>query len=704
MALCPFLGAILLTPGNLHADDIRLLGDWSYILSRIETKERDSGNKTENDSDLFKQNYRLDISKEIFPTLTLDGGGQVENSKQSVSTDQFDTETRTTTVMPYLDGELQTPLYSLIGGYRERNVRRSGSEFSGAEYDYLTSYNLRAEWRPVDFPRLELNYINTHRFDEPRTKDRESDIFQLISRYDYQDYEFQYNYLRTNEQDNEKNTSTLINTHNGRVRYYHSYLDGRVTLSSRLRGEYTDQTFSGDGDRDFPVFPSGNSFYFIDDDSLPGNNNPAVDYTDSADFGSNLNLNANDILDIGLGFGEAVAVDMLQLALSAELDSHSNIRNLGNWAVYVSDDQESWQTRTVTAVDYRQDENFLEIRFSPSAAHEFVMLVYTPPLNPNQIGPVEVTSIRAFVTRNLRDGSVLTSRVHNGQLGVSWKMSEKTSLIYDLNFQERKSSLDDDQRIRLNNGINIIHLFNEIFTGTGRLSIAETWEQGDHKTRNYSYSAKMTARYLDTLNQALIYSGTYDQEKQRGDSITNSVILRTNAELYPGWDTSFDQGFSWQNPSSGPENSNIFIRLQNSLVPHRRFNLLADYSIQWSKNQGEDYSRSETGRLRALWIPSDTLSLSGEIKLRASGGDKDIFWEYGVSWLPLRDGTLQCNISFGEEEDRDGNRTRTLSPNLSWDITDSATLIMRYSQGYEEANNATEHFQTAQINLRINYD
>ena len=694
----------MLLPGNLYADDIRLLGDLSYLLSRTDTEELETGDVTKNDTDRFKQIYRLDLSKELSPNLILDGGAQVENSKQTDKTDEFETDSRNTIIMPYVDAELRTSLYSLIAGYRERNAKRTGTDLPTAGRDYLTSYNLRAEWRPVDLPRFELNYLHSQRHDKPLTSDHENNILQFTSHYDYQNYQFLYNYLRNDDQDKIENNSTLINTHNGRVRYSQAYLDGRVTLNSSLRAEYTDQTFSGDGNRDFAVFPSGSSFYFIDDDVLPSNNNPDTDYIETADFGNNLNLNSSDIFDIGLSFGEKVEVNMLQVSLSAELDANSTIDNSANWSIYVSDDQDTWETRAVDSVEYLLDENLLQIRFTPKAEHEFIMIVYTPPLTTNQSGSVLATSIRAFVTRNLTNGSKLRSRVHNAQLGVGWQATDKTKVIYDLNFQERKTSLFDDQRIRLNNGINVIHLFNEIFTGTGRFSVGDTWEQGDHKSSNYTYSAKMTARYLETLNQSLIYSGTYNQERDKGDSNSNSVILRTNAELYRGWDTSFDQGISWQSPSSGPDSSSFFIRLQNSLAPHRRFNLIADYAIHWSKDAGEAYLRSESGRLRALWVPRDTLSLSGEIKLRATGGDRDIFWEYSASWLPFRDGTLQCNINYSEDEDRDGNRTRTFSPNLTWDITDYATLILRYSQGTEESNETVEDFQTAQITLRIYYD
>ncbi len=704
--LLPAIPAWLLAPGLVQADQIKLLGDWTYFLSRIDTEDRETRETVENRAERFRQIYRLDLSKELFPTLTIDGGAQVEKNRQENEFDATESDTRDTVVMPYVDAELRTPLYSLIAGYRERNARNSGDNSDGTEKDYLSSYNLRGEWRPVELPRMELSYLHTERSDKPLTADRESDIYQFNSRYVYRDYELLYNFLRSEEANRVEETASRTNTHNGRVRYRRSYLDGRVTLNARLRAEYTDQTFSGAGERDFAVAPAGNSFYYRDSDTLPNNNDPTdPDIYTYGDFADNLDLNSDDILDIGLDFGEPVRVDMLQLGLGAELDPNSNIDTTANWAVYVSDDQETWQARGIAGIEYLDDERLLKIRFSPGAEHEYVMLVYRN-LNPpalNQAGAVPVTSLQAFEVRDIDDGSTLRTHAHNVQLGIGWQATARTRFNYDLNIQERDSNMFDNQRLRLSNGFNVIHFFNDTLTGSGRLSVTDIWEEWQHDSSNYNYSAKLNARYLETLSQSLIYSGSLAREEQ-GDTTSNAVILRTNAELYRGWDASFDQGYSRQSPADSGDSESVFIRLQNSLSPHRRFSLLADYSIRWRRGEGENYQRTESGRLRALWVPRDTISLSGEVQLRVSAGDEEVFWEYGANWLPLRDGSLQCSLSYSEKEELNGDRTRSFSPGLSWDITRYATLNLRYSQGEEESEESIEDFRTAQVNLRISYD
>ncbi|MDY0185865.1 MAG: hypothetical protein RBR43_08315 [Desulfuromonadaceae bacterium] len=708
--LCFTLLALLVCD-ELHADDIRLFGDWSYLSSLIDTEYRDGRPSEKNKTERYKQIYRLDLSKELYPNLNLDAGTQMEKTRQLSEFNNDESNSRNTTISPYIEAELRTNLYSLSAGYRERYERDyqkstvDNFATSNKDRDYVNSYTLRGEWRPVELPRFDLSYLHTERHDEPFTQRNETSILQFNSRYDYENYEFQYGYFRNEDQKTDADqdrTGAITNTHNGRVRYSNTYLNGKVTLNAGLRGEYSEQTFSGSGIRDFPVDPSGSSFYFLDTDQYP-NNNTSTDYVVSAGFSDNLNLNSTAVIDIGLDFGEAVDVNMLQLILNGKLDTGSNISASANWEVYVSTDQESWVSRGVTSVEYFREEDRLEIRLGQQAAHDYVLLVYAPPLTPNQIQPVFITSIRAFVSKFLDDGSELETHVINAQLGVGWQITAKTKVLYDFNLQERQSSLFDDQRVRMSNGLTVLHLINETFSASGRASVSDTWEQSKHDASRYNYSAKLNARYLETLSQALIYSGSLNQEAE-GDSTSNSVLLHTNAELYRGWDVAFDQGYSWQSPAVGVDSSSFFVRVENSLVPHRRFNLLADYTITWDKEVGAEMTRSDSARLRATWIPSDTLSLYGVVRMRINKEETDVFWEYGINWMPLRDGTLQCNLNYSEEEDADGNRARSFSPSISWDLTKYANLSVRYSQGTDESNSKIDEFKTFLVNLKVYYD
>lgn len=699
-----FLLGMTVNPVSGETMSLRLMGDWAYSQTGSKSEDRESGEVTDSRSDRFQQTYRLDLSKQLFPTLNLNSGAQVEHNQTSSESDGTETDNRSQQILPYVDAEWRQSLFSLSGGYRERLARSKGSA-QQTQKDYVTSYNLRGEWRPIKLPRLEVNYLHLERHDDPLTIDTESDTLLLNSRFDFKDYEIRYNYLAGKDTNRVNNTATMTRTHNGRIRFNKSFYDNRVSVSSGLRTEYSTLEFSGSGLRDFAISPAGSQFFFVDNDSLPNNNDPDIDYQ-TGDFGDNLDLNGNDFLDIGLEFSEAVSVDKLQLRIAVDdtLDAGSNIDNIANWAVYTSDDQDSWQLRGLTSVQYLREDNLFELVLNAANAAEFFLVVYSPPLITNQIGPVRVSGIRAFVSRNLKDGSHQNTQTYQAQVGVGWQASQRTRVAYNFNLQERRSSLFDEQNTKINNGLSVTHLFNDIFTGTGRLSAGYSWDQGDLKSSNYSYSARLSARYLETLNQSLIYSGTFDQDEDEGDSYANSLILRTNAALYRGWDLSFDQGISRQSSENDDDTSNYFLRLQSSLVPHASYNLIAEYSINWD-DDSSGVERSDSGRLRAFWVPRDTLSFAGEIRLRKSAaGDEQISWEYSASWLPLRDGSLQCSLAYSEEEDQDGNRTWSFSPNLNWAVTHYSTLALRYSLGTQETNSEINDFETVFLSFRVFYE
>lgn len=695
--------AMLLTvwPTVVHADDIRLLGTWTYTSTESETETRETKEVKDSKFERFSESYRLDISKNIYPKLIVNGGTEVERNNYDLTSDEGDSDAKDQEVRPYIDFELNDPIYTLSGGYLEREFKQSGSAFTETQRTYLENIFTRAQYRPVDLPTLELNYDNSNSYNRPKTRDRKSETLQLSSRYNYREYQFIYNYLNNDDTNKLEGTSTETTTHSGRVRYGQNFYDGKVSINASLRGEYTDKVFSGRGLRDFPAFPAGVSFYFIDNDQDPNNNLPG-DYLYTP-FGSNLNLNGQEFLDIGLDFGEAVAVSMLELTLTGLLDPNATIDQIANWEVYVSNDQDNWEFRVVQSVEYVLDRNLLEVRFSPGANHEYVMIVYSPPLVTNQVGPVLVSDLRAFITRDLDDGTDQFNRTHNAKFNVGWQVSPRTAVNYNMNLQERKDDLFDEQAVRLSNNFNINHQLNRLLNSSADLSVTDTWEDSSHEKSNYSYGARLRADYLETLRQTLVYNGNYNDES-RGESLNNAVFLETYAELYKGWDMTFDQGASWEKPAEGPDSSSLVVRVKNSLKPHESLTLLADYSWRWEKEEDEPYERRDRGRLRTFWSPLDTLSLSGTYRYQKSESGSDTSWEYSVSWLPLRDGDLQVTLGYFEKEDSSNNRTYSYSSNLTWEVTDYIDLKATYTHGQRESDSTINDYDTFYLKYSIYYN
>ncbi|SHJ27234.1 hypothetical protein SAMN02745165_01928 [Malonomonas rubra DSM 5091] len=705
----------LLMPAIAGSTSLRLMYDLNYTETKSETEDRSDGSVSESETDRLQQTYRVDLSKQLFPTLNLNTGIQVEqNRNNSETVGEAESSTRDQQILPYVDLEWRNPLYSFSGGYRERYARRRGDSISGTDKDYVTSYNLRGEWRPVEFPQLELNYLHSERDDNQDETDSESNTWLVNSRYEYKDYEFRYSFLRGEDRNNINQTETTTSTHNGRIRLNRSFLDGKLNLNAGLRMEYSTQEFTGnetfiDVDRSL----SGSGFFLNNSDLNPNDIDPG-NYLSFESLNPNPDLrNISNGNNLALGFtltdsnGVVDRVDLVVNPGDGIVDAA--ILDAGNWAVYVSDNKEDW-TPTISAINvfFDQANNIIEIELTPEVSvPEHIVLIYSrPAVGSPPTGPsVEITAINAVDIVTVAEGTQLTTQVYQAQFGLGWQATDSTRFSYTFNYQERRSSLFDERNSRLNNGLTVIHTFNDIFTGTGRVSAGYRWDQGQLDSSTYNYSARLTGRYLETLNQSLIYSGTLEQDEDDGDgdSTSNSLILRTNAALYEGWDLSFDQGATQQNSDRDGESKSYFVRLQTSLVPHSSYNLIAEYSIDWDQD-GDGTERSDTGRLRAFWVPLDTLSFSGEIRLRRSDGDDQLSWESSASWLPLRDGSLQCVLAYSEEEDRDGNRTWAFTPNLTWELTHFANLSLRYSRGEEETNSEINSFETALLNFRIFYD
>jgi hypothetical protein len=231
----------------------------------------------------------------------------------------------------------------------------------------------------------------------------------------------------------------------------------------------------------------------------------------------------------------------------------------------------------------------------------------------------------------------------------------------------------------------------------------DRWQQGEHDTTSHQFTAQVTGRYLPTLRQSLTYSGEQTEEPE-GDSSSNAVFLRTNAELYRGWDASFDQGYTWQDQAEQGETSSFFLRLASSIAPHRRLNFILDYAVRWTQQSDRDDRRDQNGRLRGFWAPTDTINLVGEFGVRETEESTFTEWEYGVGWLPFRDGTLQVNIRYNEEGDSDDELLRSFSPSLTWEVARNAHLTLTYTLGTQEDRTEKVDFQSAQANFRIFYN
>ncbi|BCA79877.1 hypothetical protein [Desulfuromonas sp. AOP6] len=707
IAILIFLNLILLAwfsiPSSSLAGNLRLLGDWTYSNTSSETKDRLTQERTDSESRRLSQIYRLDLTQELGPTLFLTGGAQLEDNDQRNESDSGDTRTEGSTVRPYVNLQWLTPLYTLSGGYEEREAKTKTTG-NATQRDFSETTTGRFYWRPVDLPTLELDYARTLRHDEPLTHDNESQVYRLSSKYTWEDLEFLYSYLRSDEQEKIADTEALTQTHNGRVRYASTFLDNRLSVSAGARMERSMVEFSGATQPRIRTFPIGAGFFLLNDSDPTSTNLALTPYTPTSEEPfTTINLGStgpSTPISLGLDFGENIQVDVLEVLLQANESTLDQLTSTSfDFRVFISNDQENWTEIGATHL-WDPLNNLYSIDLASQVNAEFIKVTtFALPVSSGITDEIVVLDMRAFVIPPA-DITEIISTYQSLNAGLSWKATDKTQVLFDSSYQYRETDLFDDARARLSNSLSLIHRFNPIFSGTTRLLRSDAWEQWKHDTATTSYSAQLSGRYLPTLNQSLTYSGMRTEEPE-GKSVNNAIILRTNAAMYTGWDLSFDQGYNWQDPVTGKDSSSFFVRLQNSLIPHPRLTLIADYSIRWQQKEDEPTERGETGRVRATWSPTDNLSFNGEVRQRRSEGDLYTYWEYGVGWLPLRDGTLQFNLSYYEDGDTDDDRRRSFSPSLTWSVTDSATLRVLYNIGRQEVREEMTDYQSVMVNFRI---
>jgi hypothetical protein len=730
-SLVLYVAALVLMP-QAAAANIRLMGDWTWSYSESDTTRLETDEKTQSENRRFRQLYRADLSRQVYPTLLVNGGVLFERSDLNSEVDGEDNDTTGELLRPYVDVELGNDLYTLAGGYRESETTRSGTGLETSK-QFVEEYDARAEWQPVGLPGIEATYTRTLRNSDPETTDQESNIYRTTVDYAYRNYEFLYNYMRSDDEQKTEDTRTLTQTHNGRVRYSRGFFDNRLTLNARVQAERSTVEFSGTGDPIIPV-PTPSTGFFVLGDEDPTQNiavyqgeedEPPLDELDelqnyiipvTSGYGfDNVDLGGGgkgDQVSVGLAFSQGVTVDGIRISLDPNLsdaDKEKILQSVNKWnfRIFTSEDQLFWnQELTVISSHYDEDDNYFEIRFSQAEDVEFLKAETSSvsfDITNNPMPIIQVSRVQALITIPSDQIDEIVSISRNLNFGVGWKMTDKTRVGYDLAYQDQEVDAFDIESRQMSNIFNISHIISQVFSASARFLRNDRWRNGDHDSKSHQFTAQMSARWLETLGQSLTYSGERVDEDE-GRSTSHAVFLRTNAELYRGWDVAFDQGYTWQDQAEQGEMESFFVRVANSIVPHRRLNFIVDYSVRWTRQEERDNRQDQTGRVRAFWTPTDTLSLNGEYKIRDTDLETFSEWEFGAGWLPLRDGTLQLNLRYSEEGDTDDERLRSFSPSLTWALARNTDLTLTYTLGRNKDRVEEVDYQSFQANLRFYYD
>ncbi len=217
----------------------------------------------------------------------------------------------------------------------------------------------------------------------------------------------------------------------------------------------------------------------------------------------------------------------------------------------------------------------------------------------------------------------------------------------------------------------------------------------------------MTAQYLETFDQSLIYSFSHQNDENSETSRSSAIFLRNNLDLYQGWSIDLDTGYSWQSPVSGADSRSTFVQVSNNIVPNRWMNFTLSYKISWEHEQGSSTTVDQDGRLVVNWVPTQSLSLSAELTFEDEEGEVDdssTSQRYSFNWSPFKDGTLLFSLAYGKSEDTDKNeKIWNLSPRVRWQINPKMLLSFDYTVGEKDTLTERNRLDSAQMNVRFYY-
>ena len=289
--------------------------------------------------------------------------------------------------------------------------------------------------------------------------------------------------------------------------------------------------------------------------------------------------------------------------------------------------------------------------------------------------------MQAFVTQTgasvTNDNSVTDQNVN---LNLRGRLSDRTIVNYNMVYSQQDTDPDNDKRTQLSNGAYLNHTFNNVFSANvngQRTDISVL----DQDSTNYNYGASLRAVWLSTFDQALTYTGRYE-DNDFGTAYQNSIFLRSNALLYRGWSAFLDLGYTQEEIFSGETITSSIIRPGTSLQPHPTLDLNLDVSFKRTEQSDADIGPKDETRydVQVFYTPFSNLSFFGKVNGLYRDGDTDLYQQYTMNWSPYPDGDLQFYFTFNEILISENNQEQTVvGPGLKWTIGRHITLDASYN-------------------------
>lgn len=687
------LGAMVYA-GQARAEGLLegISGDSETSYSHLSSKTTEAGRSTKIEASDYRARFNLLLNYDLLPKLNVNAGLTYDKDIVDLSGDVEGGKTDTTRFRPFFLLTLRDPVLRASVGYdlRDDSVKTSGQPESTLTRE---TYSANFDWRPTDLPFTQFRYTRTTTRDEPRSSvDQKEDSVYLKSEYLYRGLDAYYagTYLRTD--DNLRDVVSTQLTHEGKLAYSGSFFDGRVLLTTDNRVRRSE--FENVGQLPLPVFAGLSA---LDDTPLEGAlpPNPALtdgDKTTSAGLNIGFPGLGGDFTrrNVGLDFVTPAEVNSVEVWVDGfgPANLPPDISSSFSWDVYTSADNLTWNFHvTVPSAVFGPFDRRFQVNF-PAVTARFVKVV-TRPLSGGVIGSTNsslfpnifITEVQAFVDRTAPELRTKNSQlVQNYTLDVKVILFRSPSLYYRFNgsyFKTETGGLGGQSQTRYNisNGLFYNQQFNPIFSGSANASF-EVGKERDHTRTAVLYYGSLTATPLATLTDSLVVSGNREWVGGAANT-TDTVALYNVAQLYRGIDFNLNLGASFTSSDEGNgspvRRRDLFVNAGTTITPNPALTLTGYYSGRLSHASGaaagglQDKTENKLD-LALSFTPFRTLFITAAASVESETGKAtEVRHNYGLSWSPFPDGTLQ--FSFFYAEGHLPENSRIIQPTLRWYFT-----------------------------------
>lgn len=689
---------MIVIPSMVRAEGIGGIIEFNYSSLNSKTEDA-SGVSTESEAKSFRQRYRLNIDKTIYPFLRLSAGGLFERTSSDLKSEDTETKSTSTKVNPFVDLTLSNPLLNVGIGYN-RIEERQKSDGESAPVNIRENYNAFLGLRPVGIPPMEFRVSRSHIFDKEKIiRDSITDSLMFSTRYDVKNLRVSYQFSYSDFNDRLKDFETKSFFHNGLVTYSTRLFRDRTSLytSYSVSRQEIESFSKGVGGEVFvQVFPdlglSG-----LDDTPIDGqldSNSALIDGNTVISSGINIGVVpiGGDLRKRNIGIGFFVDTEINTLFVYVDRELPSTIANSFSWSIYTSSDNQTWSLlTTLSSVFFDSFLRRFEIRF-PSVKKKFLKVV-TSPLSPTVAALVPdfpdpdkifITELQSFLTIPAKDiQRKFTTTSHTYNLSSRTILMEQPSLFHDFSLWFNKILPMDTWRLMISNGLTISQRLSRIFFGSARVSL-ENQRVETEGIDSLQYSASLNAIPLETLSHNIVFSGRITKRDGR-TSDANSIFINNSAALYKGVDVNLSGGISFSTSEAGQKTTSTILNFGASIVPRDNLSLNMGYSETKTEQSGGERkktsSTTSSAFLSMVYVPFKTLYLFGSIdRVSQSEGKAATALNYAMTFSPFRDGDLLFNFAYNEtlrlEEEE---KSRTMTPSIRWNITRRSYLDMSYN-------------------------